>query len=168
MFWEQTDPVHADHLTDEHWLTLAVDLAIANVADGGGPFGAAVVADGALVGSGVNRVTPDLDPTAHAEVMAIRAACWSVGDFSLAGATLYASCEPCPLCLTASLWSRLDRIVYAADRYDAAAAGFDDLRFYELLSVHGDDLPVRLDRLEVSDAGAPFVAWSEKPDRVSY
>ena len=160
--------MHSDHVTDEHWLTLAVDLAIANVADGGGPFGAAVVADGALVGSGVNRVTPDLDPTAHAEVMAIRAACWSQGDFSLAGATLYASCEPCPLCLTASLWSRLDRIVYAADRYDAAAAGFDDLRFYELLSVHRDELPVRLDRLEVADSGAPFVAWSEKPDRVSY
>lgn len=168
MIWAHTDHVHSDRSADEHWLTLAVDLATANVADGGGPFGAAIVADGALVGSGVNRVTADLDPTAHAEVMAIRAACGSQGDFSLAGATLYASCEPCPLCLTASLWSRLDRIVYAADRHDAAAAGFDDVRFHGLLSVHQDELPVRLDRLEIVDSGAPFVAWSDHPGRVSY
>ena len=154
--------------TDAHWLTLAVDLAVANVADGGGPFGAVVVADGALAGSGVNRVTPDLDPTAHAEVVAIRAACRERGDFALTGATLYASCEPCPLCLTASMWSRLERIVFAADRHDAAKAGFDDLRFYELMDVHRDDLPLRLERLEVADSGLPFAAWADKPDRVPY
>lgn len=154
--------------TDAHWLTLAVDLAVANVADGGGPFGAVIVADGAFVASGVNRVTTDLDPTAHAEVVAIRAACRAQGDFSLAGASLYTSCEPCPLCLASSLWSRLDRIVYAADRHDAAAAGFDDLRFHELLAVRRDDLPVRVERLEVADAGLPFVAWTDKPDRVPY
>lgn len=154
--------------TDAHWLTLAVDLAVANVADSGGPFGAVIVADGAFVASGVNRVTTDLDPTAHAEVVAIRAACRAQGDFSLAGATLYASCEPCPLCLASALWSRLDRIVYAADRHDAAAAGFDDLRFHELLAVRRDDLPVRVERLEVVDAGLPFTAWADKPDRVPY
>lgn len=153
---------------DDHWLTLAVDLAVANVADGGGPFGAAIVADAAFVASGVNRVTQDLDPTAHAEVVAIRGACGAQGDFSLAGATLYASCEPCPLCLTASLWSRLDRIVYAADRYDAAEAGFDDLRFYELMTVRQADLPLRLERLEIADSKAPFAAWKNKPDRVPY
>lgn len=154
--------------TDAHWLTLAVDLAVANVADSGGPFGAVIVADGAFVASGVNRVTTDLDPTAHAEVVAIRAACRAQGDFSLAGATLYASCEPCPLCLASALWSRLDCIVYAADRHDAAAAGFDDLRFHELLAVRRDDLPVRVERLEVADAGMPFAAWADKPDRVPY
>ena len=154
--------------TDAHWLTFAVDLAVANVADGGGPFGAVVVAESAFVASGVNRVTPDLDPTAHAEVVAIRAACRAQGDFALAGATLYASCEPCPLCLTASLWSRLDRIVYAADRQDAAAAGFDDLRFYELMGVRQAELPVRVERLALPDAGAPFTAWADKPDRVPY
>lgn len=154
--------------SDVHWLTLAVDLALANVADGGGPFGAAVVEDGALIGSGTNRVTTDLDPTAHAEVVAIRSACRGTGSFALPGATLYASCEPCPLCLTASLWSRIERIVFAADRHDAARAGFDDLRFYELMGVRGDDLPLTLDRLEVPDAGTPFVAWLEKPDRVPY
>lgn len=153
---------------DVHWLTLAVDLAVANVADGGGPFGAAVVADGALIGSGTNRVTSDLDPTAHAEVVAIRGACRGTGDFSLAGATLYASCEPCPLCLTASLWSRIDRIVYAADRHDAAAAGFDDRRFHDLMAVRQADLPLRLERLQVPDTGAPFAAWMHKPDRVPY
>ncbi|MCA1781094.1 MAG: nucleoside deaminase [Dermatophilaceae bacterium] len=154
--------------TDAHWLTLAVDLAVANVADGGGPFGAVIVADRAFLASGVNRVTPDLDPTAHAEIVAIRAACRAQGDFSLAGATLYASCEPCPLCLAASLWSRLDRIVYAADRHHAAEAGFDDLRFYELLAVHRADLPVRLERLAVADTDLPFAAWADKPDRVPY
>ena len=154
--------------TDAHWLTLAVDLAVANVADGGGPFGAALVADGAFVASGVNRVTPDLDPTAHAEVVAIRAACRARGDFSLAGGTLYSSCEPCPLCLTASLWSRLDRIVYAADRFDAAQAGFDDLRFYELMAVRREALPLRVERLAVRDCGLPFAAWAAKPDRVPY
>lgn len=154
--------------TDTHWLTLTVDLAIANVADGGGPFGAAIVADGAFVASGVNRVTHDLDPTAHAEVVAIRAACQAQGDFSLAGATLYASCEPCPLCLSASLWSRLERIVFAADRYDAAEAGFDDLRFYELMAVRREELPLRVERLEVADSGLPFAAWADKPDRVPY
>lgn len=153
---------------DVHWLTLAVDLAVANVADGGGPFGAAVVADGALIGSGTNRVTPGLDPTAHAEVVAIRAACQETGSFALTGATLYASCEPCPLCLTASLWSRIDRIVHAADRHDAARAGFDDLRFYEMLAVRRAELPLRLDRLELPDMEAPFVAWLDKPDRVAY
>ena len=85
-----------------------------------------------LVSSGQNRVTRDLDPTAHAEVVAIRSACSVLGDFSLAGCTLFTSCEPCPLCLSASLWARLDRVVYAADRDDAARGGFDDRAFYDL------------------------------------
>jgi guanine deaminase len=120
-------------MTDQHWLSRAVELAVENVAAGGGPFGAVIVRDGGLVATGQNRVTRDLDPTAHAEVNAIRRACASLGDFSLAGCTLYTSCEPCPLCLTASLWARLDRVVYAADRHDAARAGFDDRAFYDLL-----------------------------------
>ena len=100
---------------DQVWLDRAVDLATANVARGGGPFGAVVVRDEVVIGEGANRVTADLDPTAHAEVVAIRAACLRVESFSLAGATLYASCEPCPLCLSASLWSRVDAVVHAAD-----------------------------------------------------
>ena len=104
------------------WLTRAIELAIANVGEGGGPFGAVVVRDGAALAEGTNRVTADLDPTAHAEVVAIRRACRAAESFSLAGATLYASCEPCPLCLAAGLWSRLDEVVFAADRHQAAAA----------------------------------------------
>ena len=107
-------------MTDDHWLSHAVELAVENVAAGGGPFGAVIVRDGVLVAEGQNRVTRDLDPTAHAEVTAIRRACASLREFSLAGCVLYSSCEPCPLCLTAALWARLDRVVYAADRHDAA------------------------------------------------
>ena len=109
---------------DSRWLARTIDLAIENVANGGGPFGALIVRDGELVAEGQNRVTANLDPTAHAEVVAIRAACQAVGDFSLAGATLYTSCEPCPLCLSASLWASVDRVVYAADRHDAARGRF--------------------------------------------
>ena len=105
--------------------------ATANVADGGGPFGAVIVRDGELLGEGENRVTRDHDPTAHAEVVAIRRSCAAVGDFSLAGSTLYTSCEPCPLCMSAALWARVDRVVYAADRHDAARGGFDDREFYD-------------------------------------
>ena len=114
---------------DQVWLDRAVDLATANVARGGGPFGAVVVRDEVVIGEGANRVTADLDPTAHAEVVAIRAACLRVESFSLAGATLYASCEPCPLCLSASLWARVDAVVAAADSGAAARAGFDDENF---------------------------------------
>ncbi|MGA8254963.1 MAG: nucleoside deaminase, partial [Nocardioides sp.] len=121
-------------MTDEQWLTRAIELAVSNVTDGGGPFGAVIVRDDALLATGQNRVTRDLDPTAHAEVLAIRAACLAVGDFSLVGCTLYASCEPCPLCVSSALWARLDRVVYAADRHDAARGGFDDRAFYELFS----------------------------------
>jgi guanine deaminase len=110
--------------TDARWLDHAVRLAIENVAEGGGPFGALIVGpDGRLVAEGQNRVTRDLDPTAHAEVTAIRNSCLAIGDFSLAGHSLYTSCEPCPLCLSAALWARLDRVVFAANRDDAAAGG---------------------------------------------
>ena len=119
---------------DADWLAVAVGLAVQNVHEGGGPFGAVIVRDGERIGAGQNRVTRDNDPTAHAEVLAIRAACAAIGDFSLAGATLYTSCEPCPLCMSAALWARVDRVVYAADRHDAARGGFDDREFYDLFA----------------------------------
>ncbi|HET9256145.1 MAG TPA: nucleoside deaminase, partial [Pseudonocardiaceae bacterium] len=109
---------------DEKWLAAVIALAVRNVYDGGGPFAAMIVSDGELMSTGENRVTRDNDPTAHAEVVAIRAACSARRDFSLAGTTLYASCEPCPLCVSAALWARVDRVVYAADRDDAARGGF--------------------------------------------
>ena len=155
-------------MTDETWLSHALDLAVANVAEGGGPFGAVIVRDGALLATGQNRVTRDNDPTAHAEVLAIRRACAGLGDFSLAGSTLYASCEPCPLCVSACLWARLDRVVYAADRHDAARGGFDDLEFYELFARDRATWPTAVHSGEHPDSFAPFQAWLSKADRVDY
>ena len=153
---------------DAEWLALAIELATRNVSDGGGPFGAVVVRDGEVLAAGQNRVTATLDPTAHAEVVAIRAACQAVQDFSLVGATLYTSCEPCPLCLSASLWARLDRVVYAADRDDAARGGFDDRDFYELFSRDRDEWHLDVSNVRPENASAPFDAWLERHDRTHY
>ena len=155
-------------MTDERWLAHALDLAVSNVAEGGGPFGAVIVRDGTLLSTGQNRVTRDNDPTAHAEVLAIRSACADAGDFSLAGCVLYTSCEPCPLCVAACLWARLDRVVYAADRHDAARGGFDDLEFYELFARDRSTWPTAVQAGGHPDAFAPFDAWLTKVDRVDY
>ena len=154
--------------TDEKWLARAIELATLNVANAGGPFGAVIVRDGELVAEGQNRVTAALDPTAHAEVTAIRAACQAVGDFSLAGMTLYTSCEPCPLCLSASLWARLDRVVFAADRHDAARGGFDDRQFYELFARDRSTWPMAVDSVRPENAPQPFDAWLELEERTDY
>ncbi|WP_210480251.1 nucleoside deaminase [Naasia sp. SYSU D00948] len=153
---------------DRGWLERTVELALANVAGGGGPFGALVVRDGVLLAEGANRVTASLDPTAHAEVEAIRAACRAVGDFSLAGATLYTSCEPCPLCLSAALWARVDRVVYAADREDAARGGFDDSAFHELFRRDRSEWHLQIDGHRIDVAPAPFDAWLALESRTDY
>jgi guanine deaminase len=153
---------------DQRWLEEAVRLATANVADGGGPFGAVVMRDGVVVGRGQNLVTRLLDPTAHAEVVAIRAACQGVGDFSLAGCVLYSSCEPCPMCMSAALWSRVDRVVYAANRADAARGGFDDSLFYDLFSRPRETWPVPVVNDRVASAAEPFDAWLAREDRTPY
>ncbi len=153
---------------DERWLGRTIELALANVAAGGGPFGAVIVRDGELVAEGQNRVTAALDPTAHAEVVAIRAACQAVGDFSLAGATLYTSCEPCPLCLSAALWARVDRVVFAADRHDAARGGFDDREFYDLFAKDRELWHLPIDSVRVPQSPAPFDAWLANEARTDY
>jgi len=150
------------------WLAEAVALAERNVREGGGPFGALVVADNRVIGRGTNRVTRDNDPTAHAEVVAIRAACQALDDFRLTGATLYSSCEPCPLCLSAALWARVDRVEYAADRHDAARGGFDDLAFYELFAKDRVDWATPVVGVELPGRTAPFDAWLAKEGRVEY
>lgn len=154
--------------TDAHWLSFAVRLAKENVDAGGGPFGALIVRDGQLVSTGTNRVTRDYDPTAHAEVVAIREACRKLETFDLSGCELVTSCEPCPLCLSAALWARVDRIVYTADRYDAAKAGFDDLAFYELFETPREQWTTPVQVIEIDSHTAPFDAWLATPDRVAY
>jgi len=153
---------------DQGFLDLAVELAVQNVADGGGPFGAVVVRDGVVISRGQNRVTRDNDPTAHAEVQAIRAACRELGTFSLAGCTLYSSCEPCPMCLASSLWARVDRVLFAADRYDAARGGFDDRAFYELFDTPRSQWAVPVQQQRDENSPAPFDAWLASVERVDY
>ena len=149
------------------FLDQAIQLAAGSVADGGGPFGALVVTADGRVHEGVNRVTRDCDPTAHAEVVAIRTAATASANFDLSGAVLYASCEPCPLCLAAALWARVDRVYFAADRHAAAAAGFDDALFYEYFDGTRPELmPVRQSAVPASDV--PFQTWRDNPDRIEY
>lgn len=153
---------------EDEWLAASVALATENVTAGGGPFGAFIVENGVEIGRGVNRVTLDNDPTAHAEVCAIRAACRNKEDFVLRGCTLYTSCEPCPLCLSAALWARVDRVVYAADRHDAARGGFDDLAFWSLFGTPGSQWPMPVGAGEVTGATSPFEAWLRHGDRTAY
>lgn len=158
----------APNAEDARWLTRAIELATENVANGGGPFGAVIVRGGEIVAEGQNRVTANLDPTAHAEVVAIRAACQVAQDFSLVGATLYTSCEPCPLCLSAALWARVDRVVFAADRDDAARGGFDDREFYELFAKKREDWHLTIDSVRLENSPAPFDAWLALAGRTDY
>lgn len=146
----------------------AIALSCQGVAEGGGPFGAVVVKDGIILGEGRNAVVPSRDPTAHAEVVAIRAACAAAGTHDLSGAVIYTSCEPCPMCLGAVWWARIGEIVYANDRADAAAIGFDDAAIYDevCLPIAERRLPLR--RLLAAEAIEAFRLWSDKPDKVAY
>jgi guanine deaminase len=157
----------SDNHEATRYLERAIMLAVRNVADGGGPFGALVVTPDGRVHEGINRVTRDNDPTAHAEVVAIRAAAAASATFDLSGAVLYTSCEPCPLCLSAALWARIDRVYFAADRHGAAAAGFDDAVFYDYFNgTRPELLPVAQAAMTASDA--PFDAWRRNTKRKDY
>ncbi|MFI9507980.1 nucleoside deaminase [Nocardia sp. NPDC052566] len=151
------------------WMDEVIRLATTSVANGGGPFGALIAKGGEVVAIGNNQVTATLDPTAHAEVSAMRAACKELNTFSLEGCVLITSCEPCPMCLSSALWARIDRIVYAADRHDAAVAGFDDRKFYDLFEKKPKSMwPTHVEQLELHNRTAPFDAWLAKTDRIDY
>ncbi len=150
------------------YLQLAIELAVQNVTRGGGPFGAVVVRNGEVVATGVNRVTATHDPTAHAEVVAIRAACSALGSFQLDGCEVYCSCEPCPMCLGALYWARPSAVVFAATAADAAAAGFDDAFIYEELARSPTERELRMVRLDAPAAGEPFARWRDTLNRVDY
>ncbi|NQT38096.1 MAG: nucleoside deaminase, partial [Planctomycetes bacterium] len=132
------------------------------------PFGAVVVKDGQVVGTGWNRVTSDNDPTAHAEIVAIRQACQTLGSFSLAGCTLYSSCEPCPMCLAAIYWARIDALHYAATREDAARIGFDDALLYDEIPAAPADRSLRCVQHLRDEALVALDAWTRKEDRIEY
>jgi guanine deaminase len=134
----------------------------------GGPFGAVIVRNGKIVGRGWNRVTSTNDPTAHAEVVAIRDACSKLKTFSLDGCEIYSSCEPCPMCLAAIYWSRLDRIFYAATCDDAAAAGFDDRDFYRELVKPADERLIPIEQALRDEACVALNAWMAKENRIRY
>ena len=150
-------------------MRLAIDLATDNVRrSGGGPFGAVIVRAGEVVATGANQVTATNDPTAHAEVVAIRNACKALGTFDLSGCEIYSSCEPCPMCLTAILWARCEALYYGNTASDAAEAGFDDSFFYEQVRLPVDERKLPAANLLRAEALESFAAWRVCADRVDY
>lgn len=148
----------------------AIELSDLSIAGGGGPFGAVIVKDGLVIGEGHNKVVMSCDPTAHAEVMAIRDACQKVGSHSLAGCTIYTSCEPCPMCLSACYWAGLDFIYYANNRKDAAGVGFDDDFIYEEFTKPLTErrIPITHMPSHSDKAAKVFAEWAAKVDKVPY
>ena len=169
-------PTPADHCStrtvspeDHVHLARAVALSREHMRAGeGGPFGAVIVRDGRVLAEGWNQVTSANDPTAHAEIVAIRRACRDVGDFALPGATLYTSCEPCPMCLASAYWARVARIVYANTREDAAAIGFDDQLIYGEIPKPVTERIIPTVHAPTEDARAVFTQWMRKADKVAY
>ncbi len=156
-------------MSDERFMRRAIALAQEGMEKGrGGPFGAVVVHTGRIVGEGCNCVTSTCDPTAHAEIVAIRSACAALGRFDLRGCDVYTSCEPCPMCLSALYWARVDRVFYANDRADAARIGFDDALIYDELALPREQRRLPLIRMLDAEARHAFEAWLRKPDRVAY
>lgn len=147
---------------------MAIELSIENIGAGGGPFGAVIARDGEVVATGVNRVTASHDPTAHAEVSAIRDACRKLGTYDLSGCEIYTSCEPCPMCLGAIYWAHIDRIYYGNDKEDAREIGFDDSFIYDELALPRDRRRLPAERLMPGEAIRAFRLWRDKPDRVDY
>jgi tRNA(Arg) A34 adenosine deaminase TadA len=158
-----------DLTTDRLFLARATELAHQQVTAGrGGPFGAIIVSDGRIIAEGCNAVTADNDPTAHAEIVAIRRACRSLGHFSLAGAAIYANCEPCPMCLAAIYWARIDRIVFASTREEAAAIGFDDEVIYREIPKSLSERSLPALHLPLPEAKDAFSAWATSTTKVPY
>lgn len=146
----------------------AIALAVESVVAGGGPFGAVVVKDGRIVSRGSNRVTLANDPTAHAEVNAIRQAAATLGTFDLSGCELYTSCEPCPMCLGAIYWAHIDKVYYGCTKADAKEAGFDDSFIYDEMPLPHEARRLASERILGDEAMAAFRAWGEKTDKIKY
>ncbi len=151
------------------FLSRAVEISGERMRAGdGGPFGAVIVKDGKIIAEGHNRVTSANDPTAHAEVVAIREACAAASNFDLSGCVIYASCEPCPMCLAAIYWARLDHVFYTNTREDAARIGFDDDAIYREIGKPIDQREIPMTRIALAEADAIFEEWLQKEDKVRY
>ncbi len=153
---------------DKLFVRKAVEMAVENVRRDGGPFAALVAREGIVIATGTNEVTRTNDPTAHAEMVAIREACRILGTYQLSGCDLYSSCEPCPMCLGAIYWARPARVVFAATQTEAAAAGFDDSLIYTQIALPPSERSIPMLRLVDEHATRPFEAWVAKADRKAY
>ena len=146
----------------------AIELSIKNVSNGGGPFGSVIVKDDKIIAEGSNRVTNNNDPTAHGEIVAIREACKKINNFSLQGCELYSTCEPCPMCLSAIYWSRIDKIYYANTREDAQKIDFDDSLIYSEFKKNIVDRKIPMTQMMRDEALQAFDLWDKKIDKVKY
>ncbi|MGI9480953.1 MAG: nucleoside deaminase [Hyphomicrobiales bacterium] len=154
---------HKEHM--RRAISLSAERMRANL---GGPFGAVIIKDGEVISEGFNQVTTANDPTAHAEVVAIREACKKLGTFSLEGCIIYSSCEPCPMCLASIYWARLDGLYFANSREDAASIGFDDDFLYREIPKPLDERSIPTIHMDMEEARAVFEEWRQKPDKIMY
>ena len=163
-FLKEYHNCHNNRMNNIH-MKEAINLS--NNSDGG-PFGAIIVKDEHIIGRGNNKVTVNNDPTAHAEIVAIRDACKNIENFSLKGATIYTSCEPCPMCLSAIYWARIDKIYYANTREDAANIGFDDKEIYEEINKKINERKIKMIKIENTDANQTFLNWKNNSEKIHY
>ena len=154
---------------NKEFLQLAIDTALDNIkSNNGGPFGAVIVKDGVLIAKSPNTVTSSNDPTAHAEINAIRLACKELKTFDLSGCEIYSSCEPCPMCLSAIYWARISKVYYAADRFDAQKAGFDDSFIYNEISLSEKERSIYMENAMHKEGQMPFELWQETENKTKY
>jgi tRNA(Arg) A34 adenosine deaminase TadA len=154
--------------TQSDFMREAIRLAEENVRNGGGPFGAIVVRHGKIIATGTNRVTLENDPTAHAEVSAIREACRVLGSFQLADCEIYSSCEPCPMCLGAIYWARPAKLYFGATRKEAAEAEFDDAFIYSEINLSPENRKIPMEHILLPESEMPFILWEKRPDKKAY
>jgi len=155
-------------MNDKKFMQRAIELSVENINNGGGPFGAVIVKDGKIISEGTNRVTADHDPTAHAEISAIRQAAKKLNTFDLSGCIIYTSCEPCPMCLAAIYWAHLDKIYFGNTKTDAKNIGFDDSFIYDELKLNPADRKITMEHLLPDEAILAFEDWKNKEDKVEY
>lgn len=155
-------------MSSDELMRKAIELSVDNVRNGGGPFGAVIARDGQIIATGVNRVTASHDPTAHAEVSAIREACRKLGTFDLSGCEIFSSCEPCPMCLGAIYWAHLDKLYYGNNKTDAKNIGFDDSFIYDELALPRDKRSLKAIPLLSDEAIEAFRLWDSLEDKIEY